>query len=71
MLDEGRTNPSFDPKTDMTWEIFDLPEAGVDAALLEAGYDGVKLQERPGIDSYAVFDPKQIRPAADPLAKRR
>lgn len=60
---EGRRHPRFDPKKDLTWEIFDSPENNVDAALLQAGYDGVKLQEYGGDVSYAVFDPTQIKSA--------
>lgn len=60
---EGRTSPNFDPYKDLTWEMFDLPETAVDQVLRESEYDGVKLEERRGIDSYAVFDPTQIKSA--------
>jgi len=68
--------PEYDPKRDTnTWEMWDLLEAGVDRAIREAGYDGVKLVEMAdskvfGLDnggkpivSWAVFDPRQIKSA--------
>jgi hypothetical protein len=60
---EGRTSADFDPSLDSTWEMFDSPQAGVQEALREAGYDGVKLGEYGSQSSYAVFDPDQVKSA--------
>jgi hypothetical protein len=68
--DAGRTNPTFDPAQDLTFELYDLPDTGVAEALAAAGYDVTKLQERDGIDSYAVTDPELITVDGEPLASR-
>lgn len=61
-----RKSSKFDPKQDLTWEIFDYPAADAGATLINQGFKVFKLQEREGIDSYAVLDPERIK-LADPI----
>jgi hypothetical protein len=67
-LDPARKSPRFDPKKDLTWEIFDYPAADAGAELISQGFRVFKLQEREGIDSYAVLDPDRIK-LADPITR--
>jgi hypothetical protein len=46
MQEQGRTDPLFDPKIDLTWHILDVPELDLPGTLLAAGYDGIKMEER-------------------------
>lgn len=53
-------NPDFDPALDLTWEMFDCIENQVRETLINAGYDGVKLEEYNEGVSYVVFNPSQV-----------
>jgi hypothetical protein len=62
----GRKSPKFDPKKDLTWEIFDYPASDAGAGLIDKGFKVFRLQERRDFDSYAVMDPKLVK-LADPV----
>ena len=57
-----RTNPDYEPDSDLSWEIFDHPDGSVRDYLINDGYDGVKLEEYgDGNESIVVFEPTQIK----------
>jgi hypothetical protein len=58
-----RTNPDFEPDSDLSWEIFDYPYGDVKDYLIKSGYDGVKLEEYgdENPSSIVVFDSTQIK----------
>ena len=62
----GRKSPKFDPKQDLTWEIFDYPAADAGAGLIRQGFKVFRLQERKDFNSYAVTDPKLVK-LTDPV----